>query len=801
MKISLNWLRNFINIPEVSNEEIIEKLTSVGLEVEAVEDYSKMYNNIVVGFVKEKQKHPNADKLSVTVVSDGKEEFKVVCGAPNCQQGKKVVFAKVGAFIPAFGETLKKAKIRGEESFGMLCSEKELMLSDSHDGIMILNDDAPVGTEISKYFGLDDCVIEIGITPNRPDALSHIGVARDLAAIYVKSINLPDDKVIEADIDVNTVAKVVVKNSIDCPRYATRVVKNVKVKESPEWLKKKLKAVGLRPINNIVDITNYLLYETGQPLHAFDLNMLKDNIIIVKSAETDTKFVTLDSKERVVPKDSLFICDAEKPVALAGIMGGENSEISEKTTNVLIECAYFNPTRIRKTAKKLQISTDSSYRFERGCDPNNVIYVVNRTAKLIQELAGGEICKGIIDVYPEKIPNKVIDFRLGRVKQILGFTVEKGKIESIFKGLGFKILNSDVNLLKVEVPTFRPDIEREIDLIEEVARIYGYDNIPVVEKISIPMKSTVDESEYNDKLRGILTSLGCYEIISNSLQKKELAVITGNPVKVLNPISSDLEVLRTSLLQGCLNTIVNNLNVGEKSLKLFEIGHVFKQINENINDFSDFTEKEHLMVALTGVSINDVWYDRNRQYDYFDLKGIVEELFSKLGFNNISFAKPEYHYQYMKNQFEIVVNNKIVGYLGIVSTNILKKFDINQAVYYAEIELDIFKSLKVNIRKFKELQKYPKVIKDLAFILDKNITYAELEEFIYKNSKNILKFVKPFDIFESDEFGKNNRSIAIRLEFYDENMTLTEEVVEKEFVSIIEKVSNKFNAQLRGEVK
>ena len=333
------------------------------------------------------------------------------------------------------------------------------------------------------------------------------------------------------------------------------------------------------------------------------------------------------------------------------------------------------------------------------------------------------------------------------------------------------------------------------------ARIYGYDNIPVVEKISIPMKSTVDESEYNDKLRGILTSLGCYEIISNSLQKKELAVITGNPVKVLNPISSDLEVLRTSLLQGCLNTIVNNLNVGEKSLKLFEIGHVFKQINENINDFSDFTEKEHLMVALTGASINEVWYDKNRQYDYFDLKGIVEELFSKLGFNNISFAKPEHHYQHMKNQFEIVVNNKIVGYLGIVSANILKKFDISQAVYYAEIELDILKSLKVNIRKFKELQKYPKVIKDLAFIVDKNITYAELEEFIYKNSKNILKFVKPFDIFESDEFGKNNRSIAIRLEFYDENMTLTEEVVEKEFVSIIEKVRNKFNAQLRGEVK
>ncbi|HPP33674.1 MAG TPA: phenylalanine--tRNA ligase subunit beta [Ignavibacteriales bacterium] len=801
MKISLKWLRELIDLQEISNEEIISKLTAIGLEVESVEDYSSMYKNIVVGYVKEKQKHPNADKLSVTVVTDGQQEYQVVCGAPNCQANKKVVFAKVGAYIPEFEQTLSKAKIRGIESFGMLCSEKELKLSDNHDGIMILEDNAPLGEEISKYFGMDDCVVEIGITPNRPDALSHIGVARDLAASFNKKVKLPEVILNEGNVDVNTIASVEVLNVKDCPRYAARVVKNVTVKESPDWLKNKLKAIGLRPINNIVDITNYLLYETGQPLHAFDLNRLEGNKIIVRSAEEDTKFTTLDSKERIVPKGSLFICDAEKPVALAGIMGGENSEIKEDTKDVLIECAYFNPSVIRKTAKKLQLSTDSSYRFERGCDPNNISYVVDRTAQLIAELAGGEICKGVIDIYPEKISNKDIKIRLERITRVLGFEIPKETIKNIFIGLGFIIKEENNEYFLVEVPTFRPDIDREIDLIEEVARIYGYDNIPVIEKITIPMKSTVDQSEFCDKVRNYLISTGCYEIVSNSLQKEDSAKITGNPVKVLNPISADLEVLRTSLLQGALITVRNNVFVGEKSLKLFEIGKVFNLKNENIQSFADFTEEERLSVILTGNAVDNVWYERNRLYDFYDLKGILDSLFSKIGYKRVDYKKAENSDTYYNGKIEIYVDNQLVGNCGYLSSQVLKKFDINQKVIFAEIWLEKLKNINIKSKKFKELQKYPKVHRDMAFIVDKSVNYDQMKEFILKNSKNILKLVEPFDIFESEEFGKNKKSIAIRLEYYDENQTLTEEVVEKEFVGIIEKVCKQFDAQLRGEIK
>lgn len=801
MRISLNWLREYINLDGISNEEILHKLTLSGLEVEGCEDKSKLYDGIVVGYVKERIKHPNADKLSLTVITDGTDDYKVVCGAPNCEANKKVIFAKVGAFVPAFGETLKKAKIRGEESFGMLCSERELNLSESHDGIKILDENAPLGMPIADYFGLNDVEIEIGITPNRPDALSHFGVARDLAALFGRKISMPKVEIKQNNEDISNYASVEVQNYTDCPRYVAKVVKNVTVKESPDWLKSRLIAVGLRPINNLVDITNFILFEMGQPLHAFDLDKLAGKKIIVKNVAKGTEFTTLDSKKRVLPENALMICDEEKAVAVAGVMGGENSEITETTKNVLIEAAYFNPVSVRKTAKSLQISSDSSYRFERGCDPNIQIYAAERAAQLIAELGEGEIVGGIIDVYPTKIEKLTVSLRYARITKILGFEIASEKVAQILDGLGFDILSKTEADITVTVPTFRPDVEREIDLIEEVARIYGYDNIPTISKISIPLSSTLDETSYLDNVRNILTGMGFYEILTNSLLKDEISAIAGVPVKVLNPISADLSSLRTSLVQGALITVSNNLKVGEKNLRLFEVGHVFQSINDKYETFEDFTEKENLILVLTGKEIESKWYSNDGGYDFFHIKGYLNSFLNKILLDYL----PEYSYNsslnnIYENGFDILIKGKVVGTGGIVTKQLMNKFDISQKVFVAELNVFALKSLKVKNKKFKELQKYPKVYRDFAFVLDKHVTYAEVENVIKKNSSRLLKFVEPFDIFENKEFGDNKKSVAFRLEYYDENSTLKEEVIDKEFTKAINAVKNELKATLRGEI-
>ncbi|MFH0734357.1 MAG: phenylalanine--tRNA ligase subunit beta [bacterium] len=801
MKVSLKWLNEYIDIKNIPADDIAEKLSKCGLEVEEMIDNSSKFNNIVVGYVKENKKHPNADKLSLCVVTDGNEDFNVVCGAPNVAAGQKVAFAKLGAIIPNGNFEIKKAKIRGEVSVGMICAEDELGLSDNHAGIMVLDENTEIGIPIAKALGLDDVLIEISITPNRSDALSHFGVARDLAALYNLEFSLPEVKQAVSGKSIDNAAKVVVEDHIACPRYVAKVIEGIEIKDSPEWLKNRLKSIGLRPINNVVDVTNYILYEIGQPLHAFDLDMLANKTIVVKKAGNINKFVTLDSKERNLLPEDLLICDTQKPVAIAGVMGGQNSEVTINTKNILIESAYFNSSSVRKTSKKLGLSTDASYRFERGCNPNISLYAAERAAYLINQVAGGVVLDGVIDVYPQIIEAKKTSLRYERVNKILGFAVTKNEVDNILTKLGFIILSKNEEKIEVEIPTFRPDVEREIDLIEEVGRIYGYDNIPVIQKISVILDEKIDQSEYNNSLRNFLCGYGFYEIITNSLLSETISEKFGNAIKMLNPQSYEMSHLRTSLLPGGLFTISRNIKVREKNLKLFEIGHVFEKITTgSIKDFSDFTEIDKVNILLSGKSNDSVWYDKDKFYDFYDLKGYLKSFFNKYSLDN--FENDSYYFTnelLWEYGFKLQREGVVYGIGGKVKKDILNMFEIEQDVFNFEINIDYLKKITSKERSFKELIKFPSVLRDFAFVVDKNIEYITIINTIFKGSSKLLKDVKLFDIFESETLGENKRSLAFQLEYFNEERTLTEEEIEKDFWNAIEYVKSNLNAELRGK--
>lgn len=801
MRISLNWIKEYIDLDGISNSEIIEQLTMSGLEVEDAIDQSSLYKNFVVGEVLKKESHPNADKLSICTVFDGKNELQVICGASNVDAGQKIVFASIGSLIPNGNFEIKKAKIRGEESFGMICAEDELLLSDDHSGIMVLDENLTPGTPIISALNLNDLILEIGVTPNRPDALSHIGVTRDLAALFDKELKHPVITTFEGGEDVNKSASIIIEDTVNCPRYVGVVVKGITVSESPEWLKKKLKQMGSRSINNIVDITNFILHEYGQPLHAFDLDRLAGKKIILRSTKEEMKFTTLDSKERILPIDTLMICDGEREVAIAGVMGGENSEISSTTKNILIESAYFNPSSVRRTSKKLGLSTDASYRFERGTDPYNVPFAAERAANLVAKVAGGKICKGIIDVYPTHIKRKVINLRFARVKKILGYDVDHKKIKNVLLRLGFELSHEDNLELKILVPGFRPDVEREIDLIEEIARIHGYDNIPTISKISITLGEKKDDSEFVDNVRNHAVALGFFEMINNPLQPINHAEIFGNPIELSNPLSLDMAYLRTSLIRGALTVVARNINYGEKNIAVFEAGNIFaKKSDSNINSFDDFTEKESLVFLISGNEVEKSWNTEQKQYDFTSLKGKLNSFIKKISLDNVitdlyySEANNIYEFYFTKNH-----NNDVIGSGGKVRKDILSKFNIDQDVFCFEFDLTVLKKIEKAQKVYSEPLKYPKVIRDCAFVFDSNITFIEVKNFIQKNSTSLLKNVEIFDVFESESLGENKKSMAFTLEFYDDKRTLTEEEVENVFSNIITSVKKEFNAILRGD--
>jgi phenylalanyl-tRNA synthetase beta chain len=801
MKISLSWIKELVDLKDISTDEIVSKLTMSGLEVEDVVDQTNLYKNFIVGFVKETENHPNADKLTICKVFDGKDDLQVICGASNVKAGQKIVFAPIGTEIPNGNFIIKKAKIRGVESHGMICAEDELLLSNDHSGIMVLDEKLDEGKSIIEALNLNDVILEIAITPNRPDALSHIGVARDLAALFDRDLIIPEIKLTEVKDDINKSASVIIEDTVNCPRYVAKVVTDVQIKESPQWLKNRLAKIGLRPRNNIVDITNLVLHECGQPLHAFDLDKLNDNKIVVKSTKSETTFTTLDSKARKLPLNTLMICDGSREVAIAGVMGGENSEITETTKNILIESAYFHPSSIRKTAKVLGLSTDASYRFERGTDPNITKYAAERCAQLVAELAEGKIAQGIIDVYPKVISPKEIELRYSRTTKILGYEVEPKKIKNILSRLGLAIKVLDADKLLVSVPTFRPDIEREIDLIEEIARINGYDNIPTVSKINITLEKKTDETEVDEKIRQAVTSLGFFEMINNPLQSESVAQLTGNPIKISNPLSADMECLRTSLLSGALITISKNIKQGVKDLKLFEIGDAFKKVSDGeIKEFSDFTETQNLLLAISGKGQNKGWNNEEKDSDFYLLKGLINSFLSKLSLDNVlidsyySTANEIYAYYLTKSFKEVEL-----GRGGKLKNDVLQQFDINQDVYCFEFDLTALKSIQSNSKTYIDPLKYPKIIRDFAFILDKSVKYLDVKEFIKKKSSQLLKVVSVFDVFESDSLGTDKKSLAFTLEYFDENRTLTEEEVEKDFNNLIALITKEFHAQLRGK--
>lgn len=801
MIVSLNWLKNYINLDDVTVEEIVDKLTVSGLEVEEVVDNNAKFKNIVVGYVKERKKHPNADKLSLCIVTDGSQDYNIVCGAPNVAAGQKIVFAKIGSVIPNGEFKITKAKIRGEVSEGMICSERELGLSDNHEGIMILGENAEPGSGIADFLGINDVVIEVSITPNRADALSHIGIARDLAAIFNKELILPEIKLEEGDKSAGDFASIGIENPEGCKRYVGKVVTGVTIKESPEWMKKYLTSIGSRPINNVVDVTNFILHEYGQPLHAFDLDQVAGKRIVVKNAADGEKFVTLDSKQRELSSSDLMVCDGEKSVAIAGIMGGENSEVTDSTTNILIEAAFFNPGYVRKTAKKLGLSTDASYRFERGCDQEITLIAAERAAQLINELGGGTVARGSIDVCPEPFQPRKIQLRFARIKRVLGYEVDYSAVTSILTRLGFTLsLESDKENIVVFVPSFRHDVEREIDIIEEIARINGYDKIPDIERIAITLDEKVDQSAENETVRSTMNSLGFNEILTNSLLNESTAMQFGNPISVMNPQSKEMSHLRPSLVPGTLMTISRNEKVKETDLKLFEIGHIFNRNNENeIKEFSDFTEENHLLIAVSGNSEKNEWYSKERKTDIFDLKGIVDAFLGKISLDkDLIDSYNTSDHNLLEFGYSKSFKNKMIGYGGKVKTAVLKQFDINSDVFIFDLNLELLSSLNKKERKYTELLKYPKIIRDFAVVIDSDIESRKVIEEIFRINSPLLKDVKVFDVFESKNLGENKKSIAFQLDFYDETRTLTDEEVERDFWKAIEIVKKTYNAVLRG---
>ncbi len=800
MKISINWLNDYVNIKNISVNEIVDKLTYAGLEVEEVDDQAKKFENIVIGLVKEVKKHPNADKLSLCIVNDGKDDYSVVCGAPNVSAGQKVAFAKVGAVIPNGGMKLEKAKIRGEVSFGMICSERELGLGDNHEGIMVLDPSLKEGLSFAEAMEMNDTVLEIAITPNRADALSHIGIARELSALFDIPLKYPDINLKESGKKSEELASVEIKNPDNCPRYIGKVVSNVVIKESPDWLRNRLKSIGLRPINNVVDVTNYVLHEVGQPLHAFDLDNLGGKKIIVRDAGKNTKFATLDSKERKLQSNDLMICDANKPVAIAGVMGGENSEVKSSTKNLLIESAYFNRSSIRKTSKNLGLSTDASYRFERGTDPEITKWAARRAAQLIQQTAGGEIALGEIDAYPNKITTRKCTVRFERINKILGYQIGASEVELILSKLGFVIDKKSLGDVTVFIPSYRHDIEREIDLIEEVARIYGYNKIPEVNKITVTLEEKVDHSAFNDRVREFLNSLGFYEIITNSLLSEDTARRFGNAINLLNPQSNEMSHLRTSLIPGLLTSISNNIKVNEKDLQLFELGKVFEKITTSkINDFNDFIESEHLLLALTGNRIRNEWFEKDSPFSLYDLTGLIDSFLNKIlpevTFNIKSLTESEAKFN---NLFSLISENQNIGLGGRLKKEYCTLFDIDQDVYMIQVDLSVLKKIKISKKIFNELLKFPKVYRDVAFVLDIDVTSDQVIGIIKEATTNLLHNIKLFDIFQSESLGKGKKSLAFQLEFFNSNRTLTEEEVEKDFRNAIKAVEKIFNAQLRG---
>lgn len=815
MKISYNWLKNYIKT-DLSVDEVSTILTDTGLEVEGLEQFESVkggLEGLVIGQVTSCKKHPNADTLSVTTVNIGTEnELPIVCGAPNVAEGQKVVVATVGTTLYSGNENfkIKKAKMRGEPSEGMICAEDEIGLGTSHDGIMVLDDSAKIGMPAKEYFNIEtDTVFEIGLTPNRIDGASHIGTARDLAAFLslTEKTELTKPSVDAFKVDNNNLPiEIIVENTEACPRYTGVTISNVKVKPSPEWLQNRLKAIGLNPINNLVDISNFVLHETGQPLHFFDADKIEGNKVIIKTLAEGTPFVTLDETERKLSVNDLMICDENKGMCIAGVFGGITSGVSENTKNIFIESAHFNSVFVRKTAKRHDLHTDASFRFERGSDPNITVYALKRASLLIKEIAGGEISSNIVDVYPEPVADYKVDLTFRNLKRLIGKEIEKEKVKNILESLDIKIIEEDNDKLSLEIPTYRVDVRREVDVIEEILRIYGYNNIEISEHVnsSLSYSPKPDKEKIQNTISDILSANAYNEIMCNSLTKADYynnleSFKPTNLVKILNPLSNDLNVMRQTLLFGGLESVIYNQNRKNADLKLYEFGNCYYlKDTDSENPLKKYDEEQHLALFITGNKTEENWISKEEATSFFLLKSYVENILEKLGFNLNQIESEEVSsdifteglsYQYNKNQ---IVN------FGILNKKVLKPFDIDTKVYFAEFSWDTVLKLSVrnNIR-YTEISKYPEVRRDLALLLDKEVRFAKIKELAFKAERKLLKKVSLFDVFEGEKLGANKKSYAVSFILQDENKTLTDKQIDKitnNFIRIFEK---ELGAQIR----
>tara|TARA_R110000751_G_scaffold307915_2_gene435362 strand:- start:17656 stop:20085 length:2430 start_codon:yes stop_codon:yes gene_type:complete len=809
MKISYNWIKQFIKI-DWTPEQTSELLTDLGLEVEGLDLYQSVkggLEGVVVGEVLTCVQHSNADKLKVTTINIGQDQpVQIVCGAPNVAAGQKVPVATIGTTLyTEEGEawTIKKGKIRGEESHGMICAEDELGLGKSHDGILVLPEDTVVGTPCADLFEVEnDQVFEIGLTPNRADAMSHFGTARDLkAGLQQKGINVElitpsvsayhvDSRTLKIDVDV--------LNKELAPRYCGVTISGLKVETSPEWLQNRLKAIGLSPINNVVDITNYVLHDLGQPLHAFDASKITGNKVEVKTLPTGTKFTTLDGVERELHEDDLMICNAEKPMCIAGVFGGIDSGVTEHTTNIFLESAYFNPVSVRKTAKRQGLNTDASFRFERGIDPKITEYALKRAALLIQEIAGGEITSDIADIYPNKIEDFQVRLSFDKVTKLIGQEIPTETIKSILTSLDIKINSVTETGLGLTIPAFRNDVTREADVIEEILRVYGYNNIETSSKLnaSISNASRFEDYKLQNLVGNQLAAQGWFEIMANSLTSANYLKLTEqlkaeHNVEMLNPLSQDLGVMRQTLLFSGLEALSHNINRRQTNLKFFEFGKTY-------HDYNGIREEyKHLSLLVTGFKTEENWSNAPQvKTNFFYLKGTIASVLERLGITR--YQESATTNDVFSEGLQFSIGRDTLVNFGVLKSKIAKHFDITQDVFYADFNWDtIIEVAKRNKIKFTAIPKYPEVRRDFALLLDQNVTFDSLQAIAKKTEKQLLKKVNLFDVYQGKNLPEGKKSYAVSFTFMDERQTLTDKVVDK----IMNKLQNNFEKQLGAELR
>ena len=799
MKISNNWLKDYIKT-DLSSEKIGAFLTDIGLEVEGIEKYESVKGSlegIVVGKVLTCEQHPNADKLKITTVEVGSGKIlNIVCGAPNVAAGQTVPVAVVGTKIydkkGSFFE-IAKAKIRGEVSEGMICAEDELGLSDDHGGIMVLDEETyKVGEPFAQYFSLtNDEVYEIGLTPNRTDAMSHYGVARDLQAFLSNNgVKSEFEKISTAIVSTEGEHgfELEVEDSALCPRYIGAIIENVKIAPSPAWLQDRLKAIGLSPINNVVDITNYILHGLGQPLHAFDADKISGKKVKVGVNEAGTKFTTLDGIERTLNGSEIIIKDGNnQPMCIAGVFGGSESGVSEETKTIFLESAYFNPVAIRKAAKSHGLNTDASFRFERGVDPNNTRTAITQAIKLIEEITGGKKIGSLLEHYPNKIEDAKIIFRYSKLDQILGVKIHREKIKEILKSLEIKAVNDIADGLELAVPAYRADVTREIDVIEEILRIYGYNKVDAPQKISFtPVKLSFDDQDaLENSWARTLQSNGFNEVMNNSLTSVKDET---NAVKLLNPLSKELTFMRKSLLEGLLENTIYNINRKNQDIKFFELGKIYHKKEK-------YEERKQLAILISGRTYSENWLMPKSASDFYMLKAYVKVLFDKLNLETEEISLEDDRFG---DALEIISKGNTIARLGKVSPKLLKEYDIDQDCFYAEIEIETVQKLRSKENfKFVDIPKFNKIRRDLALLVDKNVNYAELYKLAKKNPSKYLKNINLFDVYEGKNLPEGKKSYALSFELLNEEKTLEDKDITAVMDSLIKNFKKEFNAELR----